>query len=259
MWKVRATLPEIPSDTSTSSVLTSVGTGIKMRPQSNTVLSRWMQHVVKSAAPTRSLHSSGSSLVSSTSAHCAPSSLLASVQKQYAMTWSTNYQRPATAIRSLWNGIVRFSSSSSSSGSSSSATENGQIDAANGETGMSTRASGAPESTGDTAPDTSSDSDEEMVPRTEGDFALIYTCNVCQSRSMAKFTKHAYHHGVVIITCPSCKSHHLIADNLDWFQGEGNGKNVVEMLKAKGQTVKEIGVTELTAEDLVGTLPDDIE
>merc|ERR1719235_1145809 len=85
-----------------------------------------------------------------------------------------------------------------------------------------------------------------------GTYAIVFTCNKCGHRSSKSFSKHAYHKGVVLVECESCKVRHLIADNLDWFQGLGGGKNVEEILKEKGQDVKrqgKSGVMEITAAD----------
>jgi len=66
-------------------------------------------------------------------------------------------------------------------------------------------------------------------------YVIVFTCNVCESRSAKKISKQAYHKGVVLIQCGCCKNRHLIADNLGWF--EDNPVNVEDLCKRKGQEV----------------------
>ena len=52
--------------------------------------------------------------------------------------------------------------------------------------------------------------------QTQPRMAIAFTCGVCSERVTRTFFKQSYEKGVVVIKCPACCNHHIIADNLGW-------------------------------------------
>ena len=65
--------------------------------------------------------------------------------------------------------------------------------------------------------------DSQNQPR----MAITFTCKICESRLSRTFLKQSYEKGVVLIKCPKCLNHHIIADNLKWFS-DLQGKKCVK-------------------------------
>lgn len=90
--------------------------------------------------------------------------------------------------------------------------------------------------------------------------AIIYTCNVCNTRSAKKFTERAYHHGVVLVRCPNCESLHLISDQLGYFSDKEDGKgwDIETFMKEIGKednikvATEGTEVLEVTMSDILG-------
>lgn len=86
------------------------------------------------------------------------------------------------------------------------------------------------------------------------DLAMLFTCNVCETRSAKTMSRATYETGIVIVRCPSCRNLHLIADRLGWF---GEPGSVEDFLSQQGVSVR-TGVEatyEFSVDDLAGWTP----
>ena len=72
--------------------------------------------------------------------------------------------------------------------------------------------------------------------------ALAFTCKVCNTRNTKLISKQAYEKGVVLVKCEGCSNHHLIADNLGWWEDYGGQgiHNIEAILSAKGESIRRI-------------------
>lgn len=83
------------------------------------------------------------------------------------------------------------------------------------------------------------------------DTAMMYTCKVCETRSVKMISRESYEKGVVVVRCAGCDNYHLIADHLGIFGEKGS---IEDILAARGEEVRRgnSDTLNLTLEDLVG-------
>lgn len=73
---------------------------------------------------------------------------------------------------------------------------------------------------------------------------ISFTCsaNGCGQRVTKSIRRHSYEKGTVLIQCPGCGSHHVIADNFGMYTAlTGGKKNVEEIAQDSGTTFVRVG------------------
>ncbi|EFP81086.2 hypothetical protein PGT21_009662 [Puccinia graminis f. sp. tritici] len=69
----------------------------------------------------------------------------------------------------------------------------------------------------------------------------------CDHLNTHEFSSQAFHHGIVLVQCPSCLNRHLIADHLQWFTSnrtsddpnfKDDHRTIIDLMRAKGEAVK---------------------
>jgi len=76
-------------------------------------------------------------------------------------------------------------------------------------------------------------------------FEMQFTCNICDHRNVHSISRHAYTKGTVIVTCPSCNTTHLVADNLNWI--EDDFKNLEEFMAKRGTPITRVASDDVAA------------
>lgn len=85
---------------------------------------------------------------------------------------------------------------------------------------------------------------QPLGPLGERKMQLIFTCTVCRTRNSKQISALSYTQGVVIVRCDGCDNNHLIADNLNWFTDLNGKRNIEEILREKGETVRRLSLGE---------------
>ncbi|KAK3329811.1 DNL zinc finger-domain-containing protein [Apodospora peruviana] len=78
--------------------------------------------------------------------------------------------------------------------------------------------------------------EQSLPPRDKPTYELRFTCKPCGHRSAHHVSKQGYHHGSVLIACPSCRNRHVISDHLRLFGDKA--VSVEDILRERGQLVK---------------------
>ncbi|KAJ6141542.1 hypothetical protein N7470_009932 [Penicillium chermesinum] len=71
--------------------------------------------------------------------------------------------------------------------------------------------------------------------KAEAAYRISFTCKPCGQRSEHRMSKQGYHHGTVLIQCPSCKNRHVMSDHLGIFFDKST--TLEDLLKEGGQTI----------------------
>ncbi|TPX15580.1 uncharacterized protein E0L32_004278 [Thyridium curvatum] len=85
--------------------------------------------------------------------------------------------------------------------------------------------------------DATREPEEQQEQQERSYYELTFTCVPCGVRSGHHVSKQGYHHGSVLITCPSCRNRHIISDHLGIF-GDHRGLTVEDLMRDKGMLVK---------------------
>ena len=72
-------------------------------------------------------------------------------------------------------------------------------------------------------------------PEQQPSYLLRFTCKPCKNTSTHTISKQGYHHGTVLITCPSCQRRHVMSDHLRIFSDEKI--TIEDIMKRKGGSV----------------------
>jgi hypothetical protein len=72
--------------------------------------------------------------------------------------------------------------------------------------------------------------------------AMIFTCKVCETRSIKTVCRESYEKGVLVARCGGCNNLLLIADHLRCF---GQPGSVEEILAAREEEVKKKGSADI--------------
>lgn len=91
-------------------------------------------------------------------------------------------------------------------------------------------------STPDPSPSTIPLQDPIQPPEEQPTYQLTFTCKPCGQRSTHRISKHGYHRGAVLISCPGCQNRHVISDHLGFFADKTF--TLEDILKQRGDQVK---------------------
>lgn len=85
--------------------------------------------------------------------------------------------------------------------------------------------------------------------------SFVCTADDCNTRIAKSVRRLSYEKGTVVIQCPKCEKHHVVADNFGMYSDLTDGKvNIEQIAKAKGESVTRIDDSSLKLDEFVGAL-----